>query len=98
MKREIKTYSVSALARKAGVGDRKTWRKIIEKDRYSQEFTITKINETRVQVETKLGIIELVAIYNDYLEHYIKERNQKQAELINSRRREKSLEKEVNRK
>ena len=72
MKKEKKTYSVSALAREAGIGDRKTWRKIVGKDRYSKKFTISKINEKMVRVETALSKIELVAVYNDYLEYFIK--------------------------
>lgn len=77
MTREKKTYSVSALAREAGIGDRKTWRKIVEKDRYSKKFTITNINEKMVRVETELNKIELVAVYNDYLEYFIKKIHRK---------------------
>lgn len=98
MTNEKMAYSVSALARKAGAGDRKTWRKIIEKDRYSKKFNITKINDTRVIVETKLSTIGLVAVYNDYLEHYIKEKHQKLAELLNDAKRKKSFKKGVNKK
>lgn len=65
-------FTVSSLAEYVGIGDRKTWRKIIDNEKYSKKFKVTVANKTRVYVITQLSKLQLMGIYNDYFENYIK--------------------------
>lgn len=69
-------FTVSSLTEYVGIGDRKTWRKIVANEKYSKKFKVRVANKTRVYVRTLLSKLQLIGIYNDYFENYIRPKQQ----------------------
>ena len=65
-------FTVSSLAKYVGVGDRKTWRRIVDNENYKKQFKVNIVNSRRVCINTSLSKLQLIALYNDYLQSYIK--------------------------
>lgn len=61
-------YSMSKLAKKAGLGSRITWRKIIARPQFAEMFRLISENPTRVYVETDLSKEGLQSIYKKHLD------------------------------
>lgn len=61
-------YSMSKLAKKAGLGSRITWRKIIARPQFAEIFRLISENSTRVYVETDLSKDGLQSIYKKHLD------------------------------
>lgn len=71
-------YSMSQLAKKAGIGTRMTWRKIIARPQFEEMFDIVSENPRGVYVETNLSRDGLQSIYKKHL-GFVYEENKKTA-------------------
>lgn len=61
-------YSYSKLTKKAGVGSRYAWRKIVKNQEFGKYFNVLVETRYGVEIKTDLTVVALRKIYKEYLE------------------------------